>query len=448
MQREQNYSGKGETTSPSHENGAKNGQTVNTPDQSNIPSCVIQANAQIEATIADFMAEHLEARFSISSNAALAARIKNIVSTTFLGAADISPDTTLPLFVQVPNFIAERLGDEDRFRQELAYAIEAMRDFAVSQPGETVDKPNYEGVYYSFMQIIESASMISKARELGFDLTPNTPSKGDKVYDPSIVSRVNAQVEAAITYLVTSYAGSDIPDEELYKMVDQIKRTILQNFGDQQDKTSDSHAPILVQVHELFDTAVRSADKLYELRGLLEKMERMLLNDPQLQPEEEPIEQVFSALHFMISAAEHTANARLLGSGQSIPFVARPAVVTAEVNPDEVEPGIYDTRIVLDLARTTYFDACDGGGKTVTIESNSQFFDMLSNPEDLGGLIRNISAWYVSWVEFNGVQVYGDVPEGHRCFANIMHFLGLMPLAVTDVEVDKARAPKKGGLAK
>ncbi|WP_421827083.1 hypothetical protein [Larkinella sp.] len=168
----------GDSASNPAKNSSNTVQTVASQDETSISSFVTRANSQVEAAIAYLIKDYEGSDIPDNALHELAGQIKNIISLTFTGEAGIAACTTLPIYVQVPEFIAERLNDPDRLCQEVKYAAEAMRDFARDRPAEKEQQVNYDGVYDSLVWMVDAASRTFEGRLLGTNPVCPTPVIG------------------------------------------------------------------------------------------------------------------------------------------------------------------------------------------------------------------------------------------------------------------------------
>lgn len=188
----------GDSASNPAENSSNFVQAVASKDETSISSFVTRANSQVEAAISHFYSRFSGIDASEKDYAGLTAQIKNLISLTFTGEADIRTTTALPVYVQVPDYIVNRLTERDLADDELIYKIQAMRDFA--SHNEPSFERNYGQVATSFIDIVEAAYTTLQARQLGTSTTP--------VCTPVSKANTSAGSDFERLYDAVKYAGN------------------------------------------------------------------------------------------------------------------------------------------------------------------------------------------------------------------------------------------------
>jgi hypothetical protein len=158
----------GDSASNPSENSPNTVQTVNGQDETHISSFINRANAQVEAAIAHLLEGYAGSGTPDGALYRLSDQIKNIISLTFGGTADISPGTTLPIYVQVPDSIIQTFDDEQTVVKLLSMT-EALRDIAELNllSFDEEHRRNFDIVFNSFSSIVEQAQRTFHNRALG-----------------------------------------------------------------------------------------------------------------------------------------------------------------------------------------------------------------------------------------------------------------------------------------
>lgn len=328
----------GDSASNPAENSLNTVQTVNPQGETNISSFVTRATGQAEAAILQFFKDNEGIDITSRGVSRLNAEIKNIISQTFAGEATIEPNTALPVFFQVPDSVIAKLDNEQTALGFLRSA-EGMRDMAVTNSFSEMESENYELVFRSISEMVDS-----------FRRTIHNRAYGKEPIAPAPVKSVPPIVE-------DSKAGK---------------------------------APILtIQVPHLFASICTTEEYANGLRQDITVMFNALPErfrsegDPLYNDLEEAMNQIITR-----TLTAHEAN-------KNQPEIAiKPEPVTAPDPTSGMSARDRETYIKYGLPKNVFRLSDPDKSESVTIISDLSFFHTITDETFLGEAIQHFTTWY------------------------------------------------------
>ncbi|GAB3334800.1 hypothetical protein GCM10027299_43260 [Larkinella ripae] len=247
-QREQS-SGKG-TIFPNQPESIES--TVNSEGKPSLTTFVTLANAQVEAALNHFIKYWQGSDIPEKELHGLTEQIKNIIALNFIGETPVLPDSTFPIYVQVPEYIADHINDP--FQPEFfVEAIKMMRDATMNDPQFVIPEGvDYEELAYALQDVIAAAHQTVTGRATGKALHPAAvPSGNPMPFVPRfIIDRLGDAEKAESLVELVNKVFSDAEWHDLnennaedQEAIHGLRRAIVQwvNMAHTAQQTGNSH---------------------------------------------------------------------------------------------------------------------------------------------------------------------------------------------------------------